>query len=528
MRTNTSARWFSVSMLILAVMFLVGCTDNTDTPASPVEEPVKTASEVLSKIPGVTIIKDTLDREKKTVTYFYFDQPIDHEDASAGTFRQYCALHYKGPDHVTVLHTQGYSTSEPKYFQQLHLATNLDANYIEVEHRYYKHSLINFVEGKTNCYGDYWDVNTAAQSTADLHAIVTALKATGCFNSKWVSTGVSKNGILTALYAYFYPNEVDVYVPFCAPFCTGPEAPGIGEWLSKCCGLDNGQETQLRKDIWAAFQRIASDKELQEGITACYNQEHHTNFSVQAITRYVLFEYMRNMFYKFCYTQTSEWDGVIPNPDLSAEVYYRFALLGNEGYAKKLKQLCEIVGDEYEVIDSYDDDWDYMMDDDDDIDVNTSAARRTAPDRTMKLDKLLKVIYSVHAATELGHFLYDWSPLTDNNLITQDELAWLKNRQTITRNLEWYGVTNDGGKLMNGFLDFVKNNRNKDKCKMVFVYGDNDPWTGAAIPDPASDDPCVKKHIVPKGVHSGWINSVYQYPVEEKDWIMNTVKEMLK
>ena len=519
-------------MLILAVMFLVGCTDNTDTPASPVEEPVKTASEVLSKIPGVTIIKDTLDREKKTVTYFYFDQPIDHEDASAGTFRQYCALHYKGPDHVTVLHTQGYSTSEPKYFQQLHLATNLDANYIEVEHRYYKHSLINFVEGHTDCSGDYWNVNTAAQSTADLHAIVTVLKGTGCFKNKWVSTGVSKNGILTALYAYYYPNEMDVYVPFCAPFCTETESKGIGKWLTQHSGLDNGNETQLRRDIWAAFQRIASDQELQEGISACYNQEHHTNFSAHAITRFILFEYMRNMFYKFCYKKTSEWDGVIPNPDLSAEVYYRFAMLGEKDYAKKLKELCLLVEDEYEVIDSYDneDDWEYMMDDDDDDedDIGTQAASRRAAYCYLSLNKLLKTIYHVHAAKELGYFLYDWSILPENHLLSQDDLDWLPKNQTNQRYIDWYGVTYDGGALMNSFLDFVKNNRYNNKCKIVFIYGGNDPLTGAAIPDPASDDPYVKKHIVSEGVHSGWINSVYQYPVEEKDWIMNTVKEMLK
>ena len=81
---------------------------------------------------------------------------------------------------------------------------------------------------------------------------------------------------------------------------------------------------------------------------------------------------------------------------------------------------------------------------------------------------------------------------------------------------------------MNDFLAFVKNNRYKDKCKMLFIYGGYDPWTGAAIPDPDPDDPYVKKHIVPEGIHSGWINSTWQYPVEEKEWIMNAVKEMLQ
>ena len=526
-------KWIFRCMMALAVMAcMTGCKDDEVEPVTPepeepvVEEPVKTAAELLSEIPGVTIIKDTIDADKKTVTYFYYEQPIDHTDASAGTFQQYCALHYKGPDHVTVLHTQGYSTTEPKNYRQLDLAKNLDANYIEVEHRYYKHSLINFVEKVTDCTGDYWKVNTAAQSTADLHAIVTALKGTGCFKNKWVSTGVSKNGILTSLYAYYYPNEMDVYVPFCAPFCTATETSGIGRWLAYQSGLDNGNDTELRKQVWAAFQRIANDAGLQEQIVAYYNLEHNRNYSHQSVIRLILYKYMSGMFYKFCYRKTSEWDGVIPRPEHSAEIYYRFAMLGEKDYWKKLNELRGMVGLEDEVIDNLEDDSEYIFGDEED-DEMAAASRRVAPVK-MKMADFLKVIYHVHAAKELGYFLYDWSLLPEDHLLTDESMEWFPNYQTNKRYMNKYGVTYDGGKLMNSFLDFVKNNRNKDKCKMVFIYGGNDPWTGAAIPDPDPNDPYVKKHIVPKGVHSGALNNPERYPEGEKEWIMNTVKEMLQ
>ena len=91
-----------------------------------------------------------------------------------------------------------------------------------------------------------------------------------------------------------------------------------------------------------------------------------------------------------------------------------------------------------------------------------------------------------------------------------------------------YGVEYDGGKLMNDFLAFVKNNRNNNKCKMLFVYGANDPWTGAAIPDPDANDPYVKKFVVPNGVHSGWLNYTPHYSTKDKDYIVNTVKQMLQ
>jgi hypothetical protein len=35
---------------------------------------------------------------------------------------------------------------------------------------------------------------------------------------------------------------------------------------------------------------------------------------------------------------------------------------------------------------------------------------------------------------------------------------------------------------------------------IIFVYGENDPWTGAAAPDPKVDN--VKKYIIPYGVHT--------------------------
>lgn len=523
---------FFTTVLLAAVLplTLVGCKDDAtpaQQPETPAEETAKTAEEVLSKIPGVIVIQNTTDAKGVPVTYFYFEQAIDHEDASAGTFLQYCALHYKGPDHLTVLHTQGYSTLEPEDFQQVHLATNLDANYIEVEHRYYRRSLVNFVAGQTDCTGDYWKYNTAAQSTADLHAVVTALKATGCFKNKWVSTGNSKNGILTALYAYFYPNEMDVYVPFCAPFCVGKESEGVGKWQTQRSGLEDGKNTELRNHIWAAFRRMANDANLQNELAALYNLDHHTNYSVKGIMPYLLYTFMENMFYKFSYFKTSEWDAVIPQPEHSAEIYYRFTMLGRKDFQIHLNELRRLVGLENIEIDSYDDDSEYLVITDDESSDVLAVGRRVAP-QYLELDRLIRDIYFVHAAKELGYFAYDFSVLPEDHLLSDKSLSWIKSYGDLDKNTSQYGVTFDDGKLMKNFLEFVRNNRYNNKCKMLFIYGGNDPWSGAALPDPDADDHYVKKHMVPNGLHSLWINSQSHYPTEEREWIMNAVNEMLQ
>lgn len=213
----------------------------------------------------------------------------------------------------------------------------------------------------------------------------------------------------------------------------------------------------------------------------------------------------------------------------SAEAYYRFVKLDRKDFEKDLKALRNLLqledkelfiyDYEYDSYDDYendydDDDWDDIDDGDEQL-----SSRRA---QKMTFEELLGDIYKVQAAKELGYFLYDWSMLPDN--FSQSHLKWLNNTQTITFYNKKYGVQYDGGKLMKDFLAFVKNNRYTSKCKMLFVYGANDPWTGAAIPDPDANDPHVKKFVVPNGVHSGWLNYTPHYTTKDKDYIVNTVK----
>lgn len=542
---RTARLWMLFAVITLLV---VGCTDDNINPTTPEkpdepEEVVKTASEVLKEIEGVSDIKEEKDEDGNSVTSFYFKQPIDHKNPAAGTFVQYCVLHYKGSKHTTVMHTHGYSitTSKNAKVRQLELAKILDANYLAVEHRYYYRSIIGLTEEdtikgipSTKVQNEYWKYNTAEQSTADLHNIVTALKKSGYFDGKWVSSGVSKNGILTALYAYFYPNDMDVYVPFCAPFCDGAETTGIGKWLTNESG---GKGTDLQKAVWDVLNRMTTDDKLRDELANLYKEEHGGDAKIQKYSTGtamldLTYAYMANMFYKFCYRPTDEWDGLIPNENSNAELYYGFITLGKTKYWERLKNLRqlwdeeELKGDddyEDEDYDDYEDEEDWDFDEDDD----PISSRRAASSWTLKFHSFLNTIYFVHAASELGYFLYDWTILPENHLLSDSNIKWLKNKQTITRYNKWYDVKYDD-RMMKSFLDFVKNNRTKDKCKMLFVYGGNDPWTGAAIPDPDKDDPCVKKYVVPNGTHNAFLTNPEYYRPEDKDYIVNTVKEWLK
>ena len=239
---------------------------------------------------------------------------------------------------------------------------------------------------------------------------------------------------------------------------------------------------------------------------------------------------MRNLFDLFAYKPLNIWADVIPQPGYSAQVYYDFSMLSRTDFDTKLRDLRDLMDLEVVMYERYLEDEGYDMNDDweedDEYYEGEGGAAGTRAAQRLPFEKFLFEIYFVQASMELGQFLYDYSKLPAS--YPKNLIGWMDNRHSNIRYNKTYGVTYDGGRLMDEFLAFVKDNRNQYKCKMLFIYGGNDPWTGAAIPDPDPDDPYVKKHIVPGGVHSTFINYKYYYTTEERDWIMNTIREMLK
>ncbi|MHC5353006.1 S28 family serine protease [Myroides sp. LJL115] len=130
-------------------------------------------------------------------------QPIDHNDESKGYFDQSVYYIHRGFDRPTVMETNGYTLSHgqtelPKYFQ---------TNYLSVEHRYF---------GDSTPKDTPYEYLTLEQATADLHQVNQLFRE--LYKGKWISTGISKGGQTTIFYKYFYPEDVDVAVPYVAPF----------------------------------------------------------------------------------------------------------------------------------------------------------------------------------------------------------------------------------------------------------------------------------------------------------------------
>ena len=176
----------------------------------------KRIESTLSEIPDITYEKiNGVDAYESYV--LHVKQPIDHSNPSKGFFRQKVYLSHKGFEKLTVLVTAGYDVNRNT---QSELSELLKSNQIIVEHRYFGESMPDSL--------NYKFLNLK-QATADLH------KIRGLFSSlylnKWISTGISKGGATTIFYRYFYPNDIDVSIPYVAPINKSYEEQRIYNFL---------------------------------------------------------------------------------------------------------------------------------------------------------------------------------------------------------------------------------------------------------------------------------------------------------
>lgn len=161
----------------------------------------------LCTLKGVITV-DSLPSDYSTEKYVVtIRQPLDHKHPEKGSFTQRVVISHEGFDRPTVLVTEGYGGDyalNPRYRDEL--AGLFQTNTVFVEHRYFSGSVPDSVD---------WQYLTAQNSASDLHLITTLFKQ--IYPQKWISTGISKGGQTALIYRAFFPNDVDITVPYVAP-----------------------------------------------------------------------------------------------------------------------------------------------------------------------------------------------------------------------------------------------------------------------------------------------------------------------
>ncbi len=168
-------------------------------------------------------------------------QPVDHTNPAKGYFYQRAFLTHRGFDQPTVLVTEGYAQPRNYLSEPSQL---LNANQLIVEHRYFGKSIPENLD---------YTYLTLEQVTADLHKIVSIFKQ--IYAQKWISTGISKGGQTTIYYRYFFPNDVEVSIPYVAPFNLSLQDERIYHFLDTI-GSDD-----CRKSLLDVQRRILQNRE---------------------------------------------------------------------------------------------------------------------------------------------------------------------------------------------------------------------------------------------------------------------------
>lgn len=129
------------------------------------------------------------------------------------------------------------------------IANRYKANFISIEHRYFAYS------APPQCW-TYLDDLRAEEAAEDFHKLVVALKKV--LKGKWVMSGVSKGGITTLLQHTFHPEDMDIYVPYSAPFFESDRDTTMQTYW-----YQNGWSQEFR-DMFMAIRRAGVSEDMNK------------------------------------------------------------------------------------------------------------------------------------------------------------------------------------------------------------------------------------------------------------------------
>lgn len=381
------------------------------------------AGQVLEKLKKIPQISDI--REMKVDLFdeyyqFWFEQPVDHTDPSKGTFKQKVFLGHKKTDAPVIVELEGYKIWSEKAGE---LAVLLKGNQLTIEHRFFDQSV---PEGEIP-----WEYLTIKQAADDQHEIIQAMKKNVYPASQWISTGISKGGQTTIFHRYFYPEDVDISVPYVAPLNLEYVDPRLGKFLEK----------------------LGTTKNNLESIFGGGSSQQDCHYAIRD-------------FQLLCFKNR---DRLLPRfKELAAQKGYTYQTAGGEARALNLIILeypfafwqwgnsCEEIPNAEEY------DWDEIL---------AYLTKVSAPDffEDKYIEQMQPFFYA--ALTETGMYNYDIKPFKK---YLEDE----------KENID-FSFTMPAGVVKKPFNATQMQAINKwlqtDAARILFVYGGNDPWYATEV-----------------------------------------------
>ena len=240
----------SFILFIALSTIIVGCRVRLE----PVE--ILTFQQKIEKLfPNAEVTKMALTDHFTKAYQIVLDQPLDHKNLAAGTFKHYFYLSHVDESKPTVFITEGYDATPRTY----ELSKIFKGNQVQVEYRFY---------GKSRPDSIPWQYLKNDLAIEDYHKIITKLKR--LYTGKWISTGISKGGETVLIHKSKYPWDVDVAVPYVAPLINTQEdirtenhinTIGTDECRAKIVAFQR-EVLKNRDAILVEISKYANEKEM--------------------------------------------------------------------------------------------------------------------------------------------------------------------------------------------------------------------------------------------------------------------------
>ncbi|MDR0765544.1 MAG: peptidase [Odoribacteraceae bacterium] len=405
----------------LAALLLAAITLHAGTPLL----------ERLRRVPGVSNIQPISVAPYEEAYLFDYQQRVDHATPAKGTFPQRVSIAHRSFDAPVVAVLEGYALGDTR---ESELSRLFSTNQLSIEHRFFNTSV--------PATGIPWEELTIARAAADHHEIIQAIKQhvyTG--NAPWIATGISKGGQTTLFHRYFYPLDVDVSVPYVAPFNHSLVDPRLAKFLARLGETPaqrrkygyihvGGQESTVKilEFQHACFARLASFVPRLETLAGEKGYTYQRAGGIERVMKLLILEF------PFAFWQWSGDVEEIPLPDLEHD----------------------------------DDLFNYLV--------------SVSPPGFFSDQEIDAILPFYHAAfTEIGMYAYDFSPFRAYFKQEPDRRR-IDFRFTIPDSIPLPPFNREQAMAINRWLQ-------SDATRVLFIYGGRDPWSATAA-NPGKNDKC--------------------------------------
>lgn len=439
----------------------------------------------------------------------YFHQPLDHANPQGPQFpmRALITVNTNGDPTTAVNHV--YCTGYAMDYESLirpdsvygkaaidctkEIGRRYEGNFIQIEHRYYQYS------APYHCWEDL-DNLTAEQAAADFHNLFEAMKKV--LKGKWVMSGVSKGGITTLLQHNFYPNDMDIYVPYSAPFFDSDRTLGMQSYWN------NQGWSEEFNDLFMNIRR-AGTANLVQGQNGPWNMfytMYNGTDTTQAHTDSVYASYLSNLA-GFGYAEKAYSD----TNAIRKQLYINDSIIRSLGYTSYndtvIAYMLSVDSFRLNYFKPWLDTLRKYTGTPQQRSVRRLEHRRIAPfgvtenewwgpDTTYRWNG---GAYEYQAKRELGYYDVRFDELC----ATPEEAAALNefwvNKAGCARDLmnPWFASLSFNRALYDQVMASTQNATKP----IILLYGQDDPWTGAAVQDLFINGQNVHKFILPRQNH---------------------------